>query len=458
MTNPLLPESLGALSPYVNQGIISDMIRGPLMQGLTMTRFFLGSSPPKIFPQRVGSKLTVTRDGRYQTDSRSTPAGANAQIRTTGGEQFVIEPEQYDDKIMLDNMTAYLGIEGDSGHVKDMANFARTGAAAKIDKVAAKKSYGVYNAGHTCAIDAGVATTTIHVASINGFTEVLNSNGQIVPVGSGDGVRKYVNIAGTIRYVVAAVADDPDNSEFGPGILTLDSAHTWAANDYVIAQDAPTVIYAGGGFSVDDINGADVLTLASIQEAVEQLRADEIPEMSDGLYHAMVTPRQVTQLLTDPDIKILFNGTTLSSEEMRMGTIGIAAGVRFIRSNRVPTSITAEGELQVGVRSNSALSRQIWAETRNKDGREINRLFIYGDEAGEIHYIPPGAVWPQPWIRFHVGLPLGDHELKHQFIFYSVLDMVCPPDQKGGLTAQLDMAVLGNRNPRHKRGVTVVHA
>lgn len=492
MTEPytgLLPTPLANLAPYVQDGILGSMFYGEMVRSRRMLHFF-AAEPSYIrrYPGQVGQLMYLTRDARHRPDPNPSQPGVNPTPSTHVAEQFRVRPQMYDGKIWLDKLTNFLA-SGDRAE-REIKNFIKTNAAQKIDRVAARASYGTYNGGHTLATTSAGPSTALVVASINGFTETIDANGQVQPVSVAN--PKWININGTMRQITAAVAADPANSPFGTGTLTLAVAHTWTANDYVIAQDAPSVIYSGGGFSVDAISAADTLTYDDIIRAVSQLRANGCEPFADGLYRCMLSPEQEGQLLRDPKIESYVSERGLSESmdpEVREATIAIAAGVRFMRCNQVPDRLTAldmpaaPGGIESGVRGSAELSREIWAEVSNLNGIEIGRVMIYGREAGELHYIPTGElepeggmlsmelpsaqvqasgdgifIWPQPWIRFLFGKPLDDHQLRTPLTWVSFLDTVVPSDFYGGRTAFADLSTVGGRNPRYKRAVTILHA
>lgn len=489
MTEPyigLLPSPLASLAPYIQDGIIGSMFYAALVTDQSMLRFFTEDADAvRLFPGKTGQTMFLTRDAEHNVDPNPSQPGVDPTASTHTGEQFRVQPQQYDAMIWLDQLVNFLAAGNRSQ--REIKNFIATNAAKKLDRVGARAAYGTYSGGHTNASAAGVATTALPVASINGFTETIDTNGQIQPVSVAN--PKWINIAGTMRQITAAVPTDAVNSPFGAGTLTLSAVHTWSQHDYVIASDAPMVLYAGGGNSVDAISAADTLALPQILNAVSELRNQGVPSYPDGLYRAFLSPAQENQLLNDPKIESLTaqRGLEMSVDpEVQKATIIIAGGVRFMRCNSVPDSDTAANMtngLETGVRASAALSREIWAETRNKDGVEVKRLLIYGMGGGELHYVdtemlvPESGmlsaidspakyavgsmgimVWPQPWMRLLVGKPTDVHQLRVPFSFLSILDTVCPSDFRGGYTRNRDLSTVGGRNPRYKRAVTIIHS
>lgn len=485
----LLPSPLGQLAPYIQDGILSDMYKVAMMSEQRMGDFFVASGPARLFPGQVGQTLFQSRPAEHRPKINPSQPGSNPTPSTHKGEVYRVQPRQYDGKINLDQLVNWLA-SGPRG-MMEMSLQAKN-AASHVDRVCARSSYGTYSGGHTVAINSVVAGTNLRVASINGFTELVDSNGQVVPVSSAN--PKYIVIAGTLATVIAAAADDATNSPFGPGTLTLGAAATWNTGDYVIAKDAPMMIYAGGGNSVDAISASDLPSFSDLGRAVSALRAQGAQPFSDGYFRCMLSPAQENALLIDPEIRAFFTQRGLENSvdpEMKEWTIGVAAGIRFMRCNRVPDRATAlETEYtpgtsahQSGYRTGAELSKEIWAEVVNGSGVEIQRLMIYGRDCGEMHYIPTNQLvpesgmlssvsaqtqyalgtngvylWPQPWMRLLLGKPMDDHQLLVPMTYLALIDPVCPSDFFGGRTANLDLSVLANYNPRYKRAITIVHA
>lgn len=485
----LLPAPLGGLAPYIQDGILSDMYKVAMMSEQRMLDFFVASAPARTFPGNVGQTMYQTRPAEHRPKINPSTPGSNPTPSTHKGEVYAVQPRQYDGKINLDQLVNWLA-SGPRG-MNEMALQAKN-AAAHVDRVGARSSFGTYAGGHTVAINTGVAATNLRVAAINGFTELVDSNGQVVPVSSAN--PKYIVIAGSLATVIAATADDTVNSPFGPGTLTLGAAASWSTGDYVHAKDAAMHIYAGGGNSVDAISASDLPSFSDITRAVSNLRAQGAQPFADGYFRCMLSPLQENALLQDPQIAAFFTQRGLEASvdpEMKEWTLGVAAGVRFMRCNRVPdraTSLETEyspgnSANQSGYRTNAELSKEIWAEVVNGSGVEIQRLMIYGRDAGEMHYIPTDQlvpesgllssvtaqtrfalgsngvyIWPQPWMRLLLGKPMDDHQLLVPFTYLSLIHPVCPSDFYGGRTANLDLSVPANYNPRYKRAITIVHA
>lgn len=481
----LVPTPLAGLAPYLEDGVLADIFLKALTPHQRMLLFFT-SDPMGVrqYPPGTGQKVMKTREAEHYPGVDPSLPGTNPTPSTHKAEQFWVQPQQYDGMIQIDRLTNYLAA-GDR-RMREIQNFIKTHAAKKIDNVAGRASYATYNGGHSIVLNTSGGTTSLRVSCINGFTHLIDANGELQPVSTAN--PKFINHNGTIRQITAAVADDAVNSAFGPGTLTLSIAAAVNAGEYVIAQDAPTLIYAGKGFDVDAIGAADTLTYDDIDRATQELRSQNVEPFSDGYYRAFVNSKQEGQLLADPTVRALTSHRGLSQSpdpEIENATIVIAAGVRFIRCNPIPDGDHAAnlGLTQTGHRSNAIISKQIWAETTNGDGISIGRVMIFGDKCGELHYIPadldPEAamvsslvspaqfsvspegimVWPQPWIRFLLSPSTSDvHRNKIEFSFLAYLDTVCPSDFYGGYTANRDLSVVAGRNPRFKRAVTIVHA
>jgi N4-gp56 family major capsid protein len=125
------------------------------------------------------------------------------------------------------------------------------------------------------------------------------------------------------------------------------------------------------------------LKSVDIRNVVSKLRANNVPSFSDGLYHAIITPAQYTQLRSDSDAAGWSETAKyVGKEELFMGDMGVFEGVRFIVNNEVLGKGTATttsyffGEDFVG----KAIGYDLRVGTKSTlDGPHENLLSMYWD-------------------------------------------------------------------------------
>jgi hypothetical protein len=270
-----------------------------------------------------------------------------------------------------------------------------------LDRLARASLYRAYLAGNTAAtVAAGAGVAQVHVASINGFTEVNSATtgvpvavSALNPLGCTFGATPAV-----ARNCIAAVADDPVNAPLGPGWLTFAAVFGGAGiliREAILADNRSLVIFSGGGNSVDAIGAADTLSMADVINAVGQLREGPapVPTFGDGLYHAHLGVSSEGQVIMDPMVRGLINAVEIPPEYRRfvMGEIG---GAMFVRNEMCPNWQNSGAMVATGLAVGSAVPAQcapeIGGEVRNGNGINLSYTLIYGqDHCGEFR-VPDG--------------------------------------------------------------------
>lgn len=252
-------------------------------------------------------------------------------------------------------------------------------AGQSVNRIARNALFKAYLSGQTATIDAALAgDTQLHVASLNGFVDVIltATSARPVPVSPASPLPVTITgVAGT-RNVIAANPDDPADP-LGPGVLTLSAALGVgvAARGVVLSVFRPRVVRSGGGASVDAIGPADTFVLQDAINAVAFLRDASVQPHMDGFYHAHISPQANAQVFTDPAFQRL--NTALPEHAIyKQGFIGTLAGVMFFMNNESPNPNNSGPRTATGAAS--FYSRDIAAETTNAAGVNIGRTLLTG--------------------------------------------------------------------------------
>lgn len=98
------------------------------------------------------------------------------------------------------------------------------------------------------------------------------------------------------------------------------------------------VIYSNGKTARTGLAAGDVAKMADFANAVTNLRNNGASEFSDGNFVAVIDPTTEMNLMKDPDFRdaAIRNGLGTKGEVYK-GEIATFNGVRFVRSNNVPT-------------------------------------------------------------------------------------------------------------------------
>lgn len=330
-----------------------------------------------------GDTLTQTRGSLLTPVSVALAAGTDPVPDTEAFEQWTITAAPYGKTI--DTLMPVSRAALASKFARD-AKTLGLNAGQSLNLLVRNKLFSAYLGGTTHTDNAESPGTAPIIGSLNGFTEVLDSDGQVQTVSTA--FPKAITIGGTAASVTGFSAADA-NFPLGRGTLTLAAGITYAAADVVIAVDRANQIYSGGGTSTDALAATDILTLADIRRAVATLQADSVPPHVDGKYHAHIDPFVVSQAYSDNEFQRL-NESNYSDAPYRDFIIGSLLGTYFYRDEEVP-GFRNSGTLQTNRASDagdSRLSGQISADVRNKGNVEILRTIITG--GGDIYerYIP----------------------------------------------------------------------
>ena len=229
---------------------------------------------PEEWPANTGNEIFMTRPGLLPAIVTPLVPGAEPVPQVVPYEQWTATLNQFASAIdthMPTSVTANANLFLRNIHQLGLQ------AGQSVNRIARNSMFQAYLSGQSVTIAAILAPdTTIRVAALNGFTDVIlpGANVRPVPVSPGSPLPIVIGPgAGVAASVVGFIADDPADQN-GPGTLMLSAAvgAAFAVRAPVRSRFAPSVVRSAGGDSVDAIGPADTFTLQQAINAVGILR------------------------------------------------------------------------------------------------------------------------------------------------------------------------------------------
>jgi len=332
---------------------------------------------PMLTESNYGVSRTHTREARIPVDERPRRAGVDPVPKIAGQEQWTSKVMPWMDSTQVNLTVSRTALA--STWVKAMRTLGMN-AGETINRLPRNEYFSCYGTGHTLAETATVVTT-FQVASIAGFTEQITAVGSIEPVSVGNPKRFYINGVLQTPTIIGAVPADPD-FPLGPGTITTSANVTVAQNDVIRAFDAPIIVRAGGGASVDAIQPSNVLRLQDVNKAAAILQDNHVPTHSDGLYHVHLSATVNSTLFNDSQLQSLNDGR-FGDAPYRTQMIGILFNCLFITNSEVPRKNNVG--VPISSRPTAAplalLAPYIGVEIVNRQGVPISRAIVTGGDA-----------------------------------------------------------------------------
>lgn len=356
----------------VQEGLLERAFHDPLYPA----QMYVGLAEQEEWPANTGTEIFMTRSGLLAPITTPLPAGQDPQPQEPPVEQWPAILNRYAGRTDCHMPTAA---------VSSVNEFVRRAkalglqAGQSINRLPRNAIHKAYLSGHTTVTVAGLsADTSLQVASLNGFRDVLVRGTQVRPVPVSTATPLLITIAGVTgtRGVIGAFPAD-DNDPEGPGTLLLNAAlgAGVSARAAVLSSARPLIIRAGGGTSIDAIGASDILTLQDFLAAKARLRRTNVMPFADGLYHAHIPTSATPQLFADPAFQSAARGQ-VNTELYRGGFIAAIAGIAFFENNEQPDSLNAGTRVSTG--TSAYYSSDIGAETTNNSGYNIARSLIVG--------------------------------------------------------------------------------
>lgn len=247
--------------------------------------------------------------------------------------------------------------------------------------------------GWTVADGTCIASTSLRVMNINGFTHARNpslaggSQVRFGPVSSANplNITVYDNATATANTVIGATPDTAGDL-WGPGVLTLGTASTSIADRaYVKANDATFMVRVGGGNSIASIGSGDVPTLGDVRTAVARLRGQSVPERPAEGYLVHTGPVSEARLFADAEFQRVA-GTSLPEFSIYKDfAIKRFLGCTFLRNPESPTPDNVVGA-GLAYSINDPLGVEMYSDG-TASGTQVYRLLFVGAGAIGERYV-----------------------------------------------------------------------
>jgi hypothetical protein len=396
------------MSSSLVQGIPAQVL-SLIQEGLIERQFYDGLYPNLAYRAefeaekwegQTGTQILMTRPGLLAPNVTPLVPGEEPQPKNVPYEQWTMQLDQYADAI--DTNMVNSAVANSNLFIRNIHQLG-LGAGQSINRIARNVMFKTYLSGQTNLLaQAAAGTSSVRVASLNGFTDVLIAGGSQVrpqPVSPAFPlpVTFGANATLEVKSVIAATPDT-QTDPFGPGTLTLSAplTNTQAIRAAAVSAYAPRVVRASGGSSIDAISASDTLSLQQIINAVAILRNARVQPHEDGTFHAHLNPLSQAQVYADPVFQKL-NQSLPDGPAYKEGYIGEFSGVSFFMNVESPNllnsgTLTATSAATGAVAGASAkYGSEIGAEVMNGFGVAIGRVLITGKGAGYERYLDEAA-------------------------------------------------------------------
>jgi hypothetical protein len=328
------------------------------------------------WPANTGEEIFMSRAGLLVPRTKPLIPGVDLTPQTASYEQWVARLCRFGDAI-----DTHMPTSATSNANQFLRNIQTIGlqAGQSLNRVPRNELFKAYLSGHTATTVAAAAIdTTIQVASVNGFTDVVIPASTVRPAPVSPATPLPITITGIAgtRNVIGFTLDDPNNPT-GPGSLVLDAALGGAipARTAVLSSARPDIIRVGGGDSIDAIGAGDLFTLQSAITACNRLRRHNVQPHEDNFYHAHISPDSNTQVFADPAFQRL-NTALPDHTYYRHGFIGTIGGIAFFMNTESPDTFNTGAQVSTGVAAQHG--EEIGAETVNEGGISVGRILVTG--------------------------------------------------------------------------------
>ncbi len=342
--------------------------------GLYPAMLYRGEAQFEEWDANTGSEIFMSRPGLLAPSVK--PLIGDPSPKVLSYEQWSARLERYGDTIDTHIPTSTVA----NGNLF-LRNINQLGlqAGQSVNRLPRNALFQAYLSGQTVTIASGASgDTSIRVASLNGFTDVIVRGTNVRPALVSVSTPLPVTIAGVTgsRNVIGYNADNPDDLN-GPGTLYLDASlgASVAARAAVVSAAAPRVLRAGGGASVDALSSSDTLTMSSLIQAVNILRKNNVPPHEDGTYHVHFPTDGNSQILGDDAFQRL-NTSLPDHTYYRDAFVGAFAGCTGYLNTEAPDYSNSGDRTSTG--TNAYYSQEIGAETTNESGINVGRTIVTG--------------------------------------------------------------------------------
>ena len=372
--------------PQIQNLIQQNVLEREFHDSLFPAMLYRSEAMDEEWAANLGERHIFTRAGTMPVKTAPLTPGQDPTPTTYETEQWVAEASQHGDNVDTNMASNYVTLA--SLFMRDSQQLGLN-AGQTLNRLARNPMYLNYLGGETNALAAAAgAATSVTVASIAGFTEIL-VNGRLEPVSSANPLAVTFpggTEAGNPNTVVGAIPQDAVNFPFGTGTLLFGTPLTTgiAARDVILAASATIKQRVGGADSIDGITPANIVTLNDVIAAVSRLRAQNVPPHGDGRYHVHITPQAEQQLFTDNHWQRMQQSLP-DNAPYRELMIGEFVGCYFYRNTENPNVDTVSNTQSVG--TNAISAPEIGADLVNDNGVTINRILVTGGGALYERYL-----------------------------------------------------------------------
>lgn len=373
-------------APDIRALVQENILERAFHDALFPRLLFRGDASPQIWPANVGDTMVFTGVGLVKPKMQPLTPGSDPVVSDYQKEQWVAQLQQYADTIDTHIPTSIVAIANlflRNSHQLGMS------AGQSLNRLVRNAMFRAALSGDTVLDGAVVASTTIRVARLNGFTRARRPD-----LVAGSPVKyDFVSAANPLTITVAAVANtvtgftaDNPGDEIGPGTLTVSVAVTAADRARVKANDSTFIVNVGGGGRIDDITAANTLQLRDIRSAVSRFWQENVPEHPDARFHCHLDPFSQAEIFNDPEWQRLL--TALPDYFMyQQFAVGQMLGCAFFRNSESPITetVTNAPTSYVAPSVSFSLLDPFPGELINPTGVSIHRALFSG-QGGIMEY------------------------------------------------------------------------
>lgn len=376
-------------SAEVRSIVQENLLERAFHDALFPNLLFRGEVSPVIWPAGIGDTQIFSAPGLMAVNCKPLRPGEDPDPMTYPMEQWTAQLNQYAgavDTHMPSSMLAIANLFLRNAHQLGMQ------AAQTLNRIVRDRMYAAALSGWTVADGNQLATATLRVKRLAGFTRARNPllsgtntvRFELVSASNPLSVTVFDNAVATAFTVVGFTPDTPGD-EYGPGTITLNAAVTNVADrGYVISVDRSDMVRVGGGNKVDDVGASDIPTLADIRSAIAKFWQDNVPAHPDGRYHAHLDPKSQALIFADPEFQRLMQSLPdyFPYQEFALGQL---LGTVFWRNSECPIAETVVGGTTATYSQDDPFVGELFSNGNPATGIRIHEI-LFTAQGGILEY------------------------------------------------------------------------
>lgn len=376
--------------PIIQELNQKGLLERAFHDGLFPNLAYRAEAMPEEWPANTGQEIVMTRAGLLKPTVTPLQPGTEPQGQSVPYEQWVATLAQFADSIdthMPTSTTANANLLLRNIHQLGLQ------AGQSVNRVSRDALFQAYLSGQTLTTAAiGSGDTTVQVAALNGFTDVVIPGSNVRPQPVSTQYPLPITIGPNGSTVSANVIGFiPSTSDpLGPGQLILQAAVGTAfssARVPVKSAYAPRVVLSAAGDSIDAIGAGDTLTLQQAITAMSFLRRANVQPHDDGFYHAHISALGNAQFFADGVFQRL-NQSLPEHVIYKQGFIGSMANILFFINNEAPET-TNVGQL-VPTSNGAYYAPELGSEIVNANGIPLGMMIVTGKGSIYEKYLDEG--------------------------------------------------------------------